>query len=522
MHTDPQKGGAGDHDTGTTPVPAEQWRLDVATRDSMLGSSSAVGDRVVYADVATLMAMYDALGGEAWRTLLEILRNYTIVEGRNGGRRLGIVGWGVPWVEQQTGLGNRPARRAVNSLELAGLVTRDELPGSFGAAGRKVGLIDLSRVHTGARAEALPAVVSTGRRWPKPLAAPQADETGAETTSEQVTDVLAETSTRVLAETPTCELAKPSTRVLTETPTRSAAASGQVSSVLAETPTRLSTGPSRKIDREIDKLLGLDGEPGLLAHGLRPALQADSQDVLAKLVHRLGVGDAAAHARRLLDKQGIEADDGVSPLRYLLEAVLVDTYLANPESARAWLTGWGANIKRCALPDTELAERLVMAVVAVLGAGEYPSRLGGWFGAWSKTPLTSMYANDSLRELHGLCGELVKRRDAAEPEAVERAHPAPAAIVEDPPAPPASSPAAPDVSKLTDDVVATLWPRVVKQFPAARKWEGKPGSLVARGFLRSFLNEQPDLLADLLPAAADAAAPAVADGGGRVVQRRSA
>lgn len=122
---------------GGRDIAVDQWRLEVATRDGTLDSPDHVGDRVLSADVGTLESMFDILGPEGWRAMLALLRRYSVAERRSGGRRVGVVHWGAGWVQRNTGLGNRPSRRAVNALETAGLVVRDELPHTVGAAGQR-------------------------------------------------------------------------------------------------------------------------------------------------------------------------------------------------------------------------------------------------------------------------------------------------------------------------------------------------------------------------------------------------
>lgn len=219
--------------------------------------------------------------------------------------------------------------------------------------------------------------------------------------------------------------------------------------------------------------------------------------MLDRLVNVVASGSSApALARWLLDKLGVD-HTGANPVRYLLEAVFIDVYFANPEHARTWLSEWGTNVQRTTLTADQLATRLVVAVVATLGLPDQPTALGGWFGAWCKPKPRGLFANETILALHDLATSLVRRRAQASGEGSSAAQPAPGDVSGPTASAPESHPAV-DLSALSETTMRALWPQVVELFPKAAPWADKPTSHLARGFMASFAAEKPSVVAKAL------------------------
>jgi len=207
-------------------------------------------------------------------------------------------------------------------------------------------------------------------------------------------------------------------------------------------------------------------------------------------------------------------------VRQLVEAILLDVYLVNQDTAREWLAGWGANVKNTPLTHSQLADRLVLAVVATLGLAEYPARLGGWFGAWSKPQLKALYANDSLQALHEVCGFFQRQRARA-----ERPQPQPAegpAVDASAKGQSAADAEPVNVDSLSAADVDLLWDALVERFPEAASYSAKRMARIVHGYLRILLQEQPGLLAMLADVAAKSAVGVAATAGGSAAPRKSA
>lgn len=171
-------------------------------------------------------------------------------------------------------------------------------------------------------------------------------------------------------------------------------------------------------------------------------------------------------------------------MRSLLDAVLIDTYAADPRATSGWLRGWGANLRRCTLTEVELAERLVVATVATVGRRQELSKPGGWFRAWCRRYPISLYANAAIGKLCALAEDHARDNralgngcagDPASPSVDQRAVvTAQSAATSRAGAPGVRAVYAPgnDGIKVPEPVIRELWPAVVARFPAAEEVAG--------------------------------------------------